>query len=503
MIFSSLEFIFVFMPITFAGFLLLRHWRTETGVIAWLIAASLVFYGWWNPPYLALILTSIAANYGLHLLIQRTQDWYIVVVGIALNLAGIAYFKYANFFVGSINGMTGLGWEIGDIALPLAISFFTFQQIAFLVESYRGTIVKTDFLRYVLFIVFFPQLIAGPIVLQRDTVPQFKMSIFASKLSLNLSVGLTLFAIGLFKKIVIADGMALYASPVFAAADGGAAIPIGMAWSGALAYTFQIYFDFSGYCDMALGAARVFGIRLPVNFNSPYKADNIVDFWRRWHITLSHFLRDYLYIPLGGNQNGKISRYGNLMVTMILGGLWHGASWTFVFWGFLHGLYLMINHGWKVLRGDRHGEVTLLEKWASRLITMLAVIVAWVFFRAETFGGAAAILAGMSGLTDAVVSDDLASLNASVLESFVWFPILTAFVWGLPNSIEITSGYRPALDFRKTLRLKTVTQGRKARALFRWRPNLAWSGGMATVALVALVQIYRLGDLSEFIYFNF
>lgn len=505
MIFSSLEFIFLFMPVTFAGFLILRHLRSETGIIAWLIGASLLFYGWWNPPYLALILGSVAINYGIHKLILRNKSKPLLTAGVVLNLAGIAYFKYANFFIDSANAIAGSEWAIADIALPLAISFFTFQQIAFLVETYKGEIVETDFMRYVLFVVFFPQLIAGPIVLQRDTVPQFRLSIFSSKLSLNVSIGLTLFAIGLFKKIVIADGMALYASPVFAAADGGASIPMGMAWSAALAYTFQIYFDFSGYCDMALGAARVFGIRLPVNFNSPYKADNIVDFWRRWHITLSHFLRDYLYIPLGGNKKGKVSRYANLIITMILGGLWHGASWTFVFWGFLHGLYLMINHAWKAFRGKRETAPSVVERWAARGVTMLAVIIAWVFFRAETFGGAASILAGMSGLSAAdatALPETLAALEAGVLESFVWFPILFAFVWGLPNSIEITSGYRPALDFRKTLRLESVTAWKKVHALLRWRPSLAWSGSMACVALFSVVQIYRLGDLSEFIYFN-
>ena len=222
-----------------------------------------------------------------------------------MNLLAIAYFKYANFFVDTMNGLAGTGFSIGDIALPLAISFFTFQQIAFLVETYRGQVLKTGLAKYVLFVTFFPQLIAGPIVMQRETVPQFKMSVFQSKLALNLSIGLTLFVIGLFKKLVLADGIAPYATNVFALADGGADIPLSMAWSGALAYTFQIYFDFSGYCDMALGLARCFGIRLPINFNSPYKATSIVDFWRRWHITLSHFLRDYLYIPLGGNRGRK------------------------------------------------------------------------------------------------------------------------------------------------------------------------------------------------------
>ena len=400
MVFSSLEFIYLFLPVTLAGFLLLRHFESERGIIAWLIGASLFFYGWWNPWYLVLLIGSVLVNYGLHRLLIRDKNPWVLGLGIAGNLLVLGYYKYADFFVSNVNALTGLDFAFAGVALPLAISFFTFQQISFLYDTYRGELVECDFPRYALFIVFFPQLIAGPIVLQKDTIPQFTMPVFKNRLGVNLSVGLTLFVIGLFKKIVLADGVVPYVSTVFGLAETTEGVPVEAAWIGAFAYTFQIYFDFSGYCDMALGVARVFGIRLPINFNSPYKSRSIIEFWRRWHITLSRFLRDYLYIPLGGSRHGAGRRHLNLMATMALGGLWHGASWTFVVWGGLHGLYLTVNHTWSRYWGAS-SRPDWLPAWLSRglaqSLTLLAVIVAWVFFRAESFGGASNILIGMSG----------------------------------------------------------------------------------------------------------
>ena len=267
MVFSSLEFIYLFLPVTLAGFLLLRHFESERGIIAWLIGASLFFYGWWNPWYLVLLISSVLVNYGLHRLLIRDKNPLILGLGIAGNLLVLGYYKYADFFISNVNGLTGLDFALAGVALPLAISFFTFQQISFLYDTYRGELVECDFPRYALFIVFFPQLIAGPIVLQKDTIPQFTMPVFKNRLGVNLSVGLTLFVIGLFKKIVLADGVVPYVSTVFGLAETTEGVPVEAAWIGALAYTFQIYFDFSGYCDMALGVARMFGIRLPINFN--------------------------------------------------------------------------------------------------------------------------------------------------------------------------------------------------------------------------------------------
>ncbi len=265
-----------------------------------------------------------------------------LVVGIAFNLGTLGYFKYFNFFVETANVVFNAGFNFDEIILPLAISFFTFQQITFLVDAYRGKACDYNFLHYALFVTFFPQLIAGPIVHHAEMMPQFLKRKTGGLSNASIAVGGSIFLLGLFKKVVLADNVAAYATPVFAAASAGQELTLIESWGGVLAYTFQLYFDFSGYSDMAIGLARMFGIVLPLNFNSPYKAASIIDFWRRWHMTLSRFLRDYVYFPLGGSLRGRMKRHINLMITMLLGGLWHGAGWTFVVWGGLHGIYLMI-----------------------------------------------------------------------------------------------------------------------------------------------------------------
>ncbi len=500
MVFSSFEFIYLFLPPVLIGFLLLRWFGSERGIIWWLIAASIAFYAWWSPMHLLLLIGSVAVNFALHRAILANKSKLILAIGIVGNLTTLAYFKYADFLIASVNPLLPSELPMLNIILPLAISFFTFQQISFLYDTYKGDIADCDFSKYCLFVVFFPQLIAGPIVLQKDTIPQFRLSIFQSKLALNLAVGSTLFAIGLFKKIVLADGVAPVVNTVFGLADGGEAVPMEAAWLGALAYTFQIYFDFSGYCDMALGLARMFGIRLPINFNSPYQARSITEFWRRWHITLSRFLRDYLYIPLGGNKQGPSRRYVNLMATMVLGGLWHGAAWTFVFWGLLHGFYLIINHGWNLM-SEKLPNASFLPKPVKNLmaqaITLLAVIIAWVFFRAETFTGATSILSGMSGMdtgTNAKIWKDLLATSAN---NWVQFGALSLIVLYLPNSIQLMRHYRPVTELTagllSKLRIKRLV----------WRPSRQWAMAMSMVAIIAIIQLYRLEDMTEFIYFNF
>lgn len=317
-----------------------------------------------------------------------------------VNLSILGYFKYANFFIDNINGVIDQKLYLEPIILPLAISFFNFQQIAYLIDIYRGNTCELNFLHYSLFVTFFPQLIAGPIVNHKEMLPQFAKKETYDIKPQNIAIGLTVFFIGLFKKVVIADNMAIYATPVFEAVEKGYMLTFFEAWEGVLSYTFQIYFDFSGYSDMAIGLGYLFGIHIPLNFHSPYKATNIIDFWRRWHITLSRFLLNYLYIPSGGNRKGNFRRHVNLMITMLLGGLWHGASWTFVTWGGLHGLYLLINHSWKsILKTSGISlKYKLLSIHFSRLLTFIAVVVAWVFFRAETFGGASIILKSMVGI---------------------------------------------------------------------------------------------------------
>lgn len=425
----------------------------------------------------------------------------MLVLGITINLAMLGVFKYADFFIGNFNALAGI--EIAELGfvLPLAISFYTFQQISFLRDTYQDKLVHCDFKKYVLFVTFFPQLIAGPIVMQRDTIPQFTLNNFSTRYVTNIMTGATLFAIGLFKKIVLADGIAPVANTVFSIADQGTSVPIEAAWLGAIAYTFQIYFDFSGYCDMALGLALMFGIRLPINFNSPYQALSIIEFWRRWHITLSRFLRDYLYIPFGGNKSGLLGTRGNLIITMLLGGLWHGAGWNFIIWGGLHGGYLIINHIWS---GSNFGQScrTFINPYIYAVlawsITMVAVIVAWVFFRAETFTGAITILQSMFGYAEFISVQAWQDVIPNASFTLYLLLAMTTIVVLLPNSIEFTRNYRPVLDTAKEL-------GQPLFKLFNfhWSPRPAWALVFTSIALVSIIQTYRLNGLTEFIYFNF
>ncbi len=500
MVFSSLEFIYLFLPPVLLGFYLLRALRLETAIIWWLVLASFAFYAWWSPPHLLLLCGSILFNYGVHRLMLRRRSRPLLVFGIAINLGLLAVFKYADFLIGNVNGIANLEMTELGLVLPLAISFYTFQQISFLLDTWAGRTKACDFKRYVLFVTFFPQLIAGPIVMQKDTIPQFRLSVFRNRTMLNLVLGSTLFFIGLFKKIVLADGIAPVANAAFGLADQGQSLPMAASWLGAAAYTFQIYFDFSGYCDMALGLARLFGIRLPINFNSPYKALSIVEFWRRWHISLSRFLRDYLYIPLGGNRSGILGRHGNLMLTMLLGGLWHGAGWNFVLWGALHGSYLIANHLWtgSAVRGAVHAMLPrVLYNGLAWGITMLAVIVAWVFFRAETLAGGLIMLQSMAGLSE------LASVGwREVIPGAQYVPAMLAamlaIVLFLPNGPELTGNYRPVLFAAKEL-----VGPRSGWLRMRWSPTPVWGLLVAAVGSLSLIQIYRLNDLTEFIYFNF
>ena len=406
MLFNSYVFILGFLPITLAGYALLSRLAPRHAALAFLAAGSFVYYGYWAPRYLILVGCSILGNFVVGRWLVRTapgrRRWLALAASVTANLALLGYFKYAGFFTETANLTLGTGLSVPQIVLPIGISFFTFQQIAFLVDTYRGVTGKQRFVDYCLFVMFFPQLIAGPIVHHAEMMPQFlQRGVYRVNRS-DLSVGLSIFGIGLAKKVLIADTMATWASPTFAAALAGSQPTFGAAW--VLAYAFQIYFDFSGYSDMALGLGRCFGIVLPLNFDAPYRAASIIDFWRRWHMTLSRFLRDYLYIPLGGGRRGRKRRYVNLMATMLLGGLWHGAGWNFVLWGGLHGFYLVMNHGWQAVREQLgwRAPANLLLRQAlhagSVLVTFLAVCLAWVLFRAESLGAAGRLYAAMCGL---------------------------------------------------------------------------------------------------------
>ena len=496
-----------------------RLWGNRAAV-AWLVLASLFFYGWWNPVYLWLLGASIVGNFLIGGFLARNYPrrrlcHVVLVLGIVTNLALLSYFKYAHFFLDNWNVLTGGHDTISQIVLPLGISFFTFTQMTFLVDSYRGETKEYDFINYILFVTFFPHLIAGPVLHHREMMPQFARRERFQLSADNIAVGATIFAIGFFKKAVLADGIAVYASPVFAAAEQGEAVTLFTAWGGALAYTFQLYFDFSGYSDMAIGGARLFGIKLPLNFHSPYKAVNIIEFWRRWHMTLSRFLRDYVYFSLGGNRHGKHRRYLNLMLTMLLGGLWHGAAWTFVMWGGLHGLYLAINHGWHAVRrkfyGGRLSSPTRIGVVTATAVTFLAVVVGWVFFRSPTFAGASVMLSGMAGLNGVDLPAAL-TLRLPLLEGlgiaatpggggvFVatwgWIAVVAAVAWLLPNTQEVAR-FEPAYTdaAHEAHAPAFASAGRLA-----WRPSLGWA---VTVAALTTAGLFALPQVSEFLYFQF
>lgn len=501
MIFSSIEFIYFFLPPVLAVFILLKKLRMENAIIWWLIVASLTFYIVWSPIHMILLLASIGANFLLHKQLLKSPQKSILVFGISLNLLVLGIFKYADFFLVNFSTLSGLDIPELGLILPLAISFFTFQQISFLCDTWRGEIIRCDFKKYLLFVTFFPQLIAGPIVLQKDTIPQFNIASIDKRYTVKLITGITLFAIGLFKKIVLADTLAPVAGTVFGLADAGTAVSFESAWVGSLAYTFQIYFDFSGYCDMALGLALMFGIRLPINFNSPYKSLSIVEFWRRWHITLSRFLRDYLYIPLGGNRSGFAGAKGNLIITMLLGGLWHGAGWNFIIWGGLHGAYLMVNHAWSANEISTKTKTVLspaLYTMMSWALTMLCVIIAWVFFRAESFSGAMIMLSAMAGFETVTEVKDWTEIIPMSETILYLLGAVALLVIAMPNSIDFTRNYNPVLKIRNELKDNKISSW-----LPIWSPNMRWSSAISVIALVAIIQVYRINDLTEFIYFNF
>lgn len=429
---------------------------------------------------------------------------YLLWLGVGINLGFLGYFKYANFFIDQVNIVFSSDFHLETILLPLAISFFTFQQIAFLVDSYRKETSEFDFLQYCLFVTFFPQLIAGPIVHHKEMMPQFaNKSIYKINYQ-YVAIGLFIFSIGLFKKVILADGIAVYATPVFAEADAGMYVTFFTAWCGALAYTLQLYFDFSGYSDMAIGIAFMFGIKLPLNFNSPYKSVSIIEFWRRWHITLSRFLRDYLYITLGGSQRGNIKRYRNLFLTMLLGGIWHGAGWTFVVWGALHGFYLMINHGWRKLRFNIlpfNNTTGFLERNFARFITLMAVIVGWVYFRADSLEGANNMLYAMFGGNGVSLPTELSHLFGNELQhwgvrfegmfahskadlgaSIYWIAILFSITLFLPNCQQM-------IEYKNN-NPQIVSQ------------NSVYGIGLVIAALLYIV-FTQLSSDAEFLYFNF
>ena len=501
MLFNSLPFLSIFLPIVVAGFflsgLIPRSELRRTLQLSWLTLASLVFYGAWAPPYVLLLLGSVLVNFFIGRRIRPESEggkrvW--VVLGVSFNLALLGYFKYADFFLGSLGWLFSIDLPLLHLVLPLAISFFTFQQIAYLVDCRQGVAGRYEFLEYVFFVCFFPQLIAGPIVHHYEMLPQIARTGFTIAWR-NLVVGSSIFLVGIFKKMVLADVSAEYADAFYSGVSDGITFGAVNAWVGVIAYTFQIYFDFSGYSDMAIGLARMFGIVLPQNFNAPYRATNIAEFWRRWHITLSRFLRDYLYIPLGGNRRGRTRRYVNLMVTMLLGGLWHGAAWTFVAWGFLHGLYLCIHRFW-VFVMFQLGMDAKPGSWPERLLrpvwwllTVLCVVVAWVFFRADNFQQAMAVFSMLTGGGGEELPWHLANVFRGSMKIW-WFSLLTLAVLLLPTTQPYFANENAVLE------------DTTPRPWLAWRPGLL-HGVLMGVLLFLVVHRFFQAVPTPFLYFNF
>jgi len=466
MLFNSPVYIFLFLPVVFGLYFFLNRRRLITASKSWLVFSSLFFYGYWNPVYLPLILGSMIVNYGIGTTLSgdpyfsgqpRVPRRIVLQVGVILNLSLLGYFKYADFFLTNVNFLVGSNYDLLHLALPLAISFFTFQQIAYLADSFQGQTREYDFLNYCLFVTFFPQLIAGPIVHHGEMMPQFKRLRNKVLSYRNVAIGLFVFIMGLFKKVVIADTFAEWANIGFATPN---ALGFVDAWAASLSYAMQLYFDFSGYTDMAIGSAYMFNIVLPLNFNSPYKALNIQDFWRRWHMTLCRWLRDYLYIPLGGNRKGPKRTYVNLFTTFFLGGLWHGAGWTFVAWGTLHGAGISVQKFWQD-KGLR------MPKWLGWLITFNFVNFAWVYFRAESFEKANKMLTTMVGFNGL-------GRTGMIKKDAIYIALLSLIVCVFaPNSMEWKE---------------------------RFQPNWKYAIGTALMAVGAFLYLTR---VSEFLYFQF
>ncbi len=525
MLFNSYIFIFTFLPIVLLGFLFLRR-QASLWPLCWIVLASLFYYGWWKPQFLLLLLASISINliFGKMIIsggLSRPASKMVLTMGVIFNLSVLAYFKYAGFFLANLNQLFAVGLPPLSIVLPIGISFITFQKIAFLVDAYRGEVRDFTIPNYIFFVTFFPQLIAGPIVHHAEIMPQLA---HAAKrdFKADFAVGSSIFIVGLFKKVVVADSLAVYADAGYGMVKSGLPMNTASAWITVLCYAFQLYYDFSAYSDMAIGLGRLFGIRLPLNFYSPYKADSIIDFWRRWHMTLSRFLRDYLYFPLGGNRRGVFRRYFNLMIVMLLGGLWHGANWTFAIWGGMHGFLLMCNHAWRKLPFTHVAFYRSIPvRMIAILVTFFLVTLAWVPFRADTFSDARAMFihlfsySGFMGwesfvgcfkaqfmqsnhfaawfqpreLWPPVLPPDYLATEAQPVGIILLLTALATFL--IPNTSQLFAKFEP------TCQSKGHSQKQQL-ALPRLNTSVAFM-----LAFMFVLSVLRLSHVSPFLYFQF
>lgn len=481
MLFNSYFFLLVYLPVVLTGFFGFAKWHLTKAAQGWLLLSSLFFYGYWDVRYLPLLMGSIVLNYGIGLAILKEVNTQrkkaFLICGIASDLALLFYYKYSHFFISNL-------WEMPqwvEVVLPLGISFFTFTQIAYLVDAYQEKVEESSFLSYSLFVTIFPHLLAGPILHHKEMLKQFNSLRMYVVSWPHISQGVFLFTLGLFKKVMIADYLAFFVKPIF---DGGSdPISLVTAWLGAISYTLQLYFDFSGYSDMAVGLGMLFSLHLPINFNSPYQADSMIDFWKRWHITLSQFLKDYLYISLGGNRHGQWAKMRNLSITMLLGGLWHGAGWTFVLWGACHGFFLVLNHLWRDFKFS-------MPNGLARALTLLAVICAWVIFRSPTIDQAINVLAGMSGFHGVILPEKYASIFPSLKSFGVTFMPLNE------SNFKVTD---IAMIFIVSLSVFFLPNSNFWLQKFKEKPMM-WG---VPCSLLFLVSFMHLEEIAEFLYYQF
>jgi alginate O-acetyltransferase complex protein AlgI len=493
MLFNSYIFLFVFLPAALLIFYGLRRFGFLNASVTSLMLASVAFYTYWRPSDTFILIGTIIVNFFVAKNLGRVSEKrskLLLIFGISVNLGLLIYFKYFDFLATNVAAAGGINYVARHIVMPIGISFFTFTQLAYLVDCYRSRTYEANFITYSLFVTVFPHLIAGPIIHHAQMRPQFARLRREPVDADLITMGMVIFVVGLAKKVLLADNLVGGANLVFNAADHGAHLSTASAWIGTMAYTLQIYFDFSGYSDMAIGLALLFGLCLPVNFNSPYKSTSIIDFWRRWHISLSTWLRDYLYIPLGGNRGGEFARLRNVFITFLLGGLWHGAGWTFVIWGALHGAYVVVNH--LMIKGATPKTPGRLTVAGKRIVVMLLVMIAWVFFRATTVPGAMGILRSMFTVQSGTV---LAGLD---MNACFWMLLGGAIALLAPSTQQLTRYTAKPTDPLKLPEGSLLGSLRAGRLAYSASPAVALICGVMFAA--ALACIWR---PAIFIYFNF
>ena len=479
MLFNSYPFLLVFFPVVFAGYFLLRRFRQDWGAKFFLVLASLYFYGYFKPSYLVILIGSLVLNYLMCRVMQQNDSGAVrklmLTLGCLLNISILGYFKYTGFLLENLNLFFGCSFPAFSILLPLGISFYTFQQLSYLIDTYHGSNRGIGFVDYALFVTFFPQLIAGPIVLPGEMLPQFNDPAKQQLSWANMNDGLFLFACGLIKKCFLADTLAIIADTGF---NTGTPLTFAEGWFVSLAFSFQLYFDFSGYCDMAMGIGKFFNIDLPLNFNSPYKSTDFQSFWRRWHITLGRFMMNYLYIPLGGNKHGMTRTLLNLLTVFLVSGIWHGAGWLFLIWGGLHGAGILLNRIWQKAVLKKHPSWEI-PKIPAILITFFFVNLFWVFFRATTVKRAWEIICSMMDFSNL---EYLSKPFRRALEDhgfdqdllFIVCGVAVALAFFSPNSMEMS---------------------RKLQQHPRWR--------MGLTIVFFVIGFLCVGRISPFLYFNF